>query len=76
MRKLNDVTFCLWGWTKSEFRELMWVNETNFMFCILDAADRTKEGEDQLGPTTCEVFLPTVKFLFYFLLAVILLHSL
>ena len=33
---------------------------------ILDAADRTKEGEDQLRPTTREVFLLTFNFMLYF----------
>ena len=47
-----------------------------FHFRILDAADRIKEGEDQLRPTTREVFLLKFDFLFYFLLAVNLLHPL
>jgi len=41
-------------------------NRDEFHVRILDAADRIKEGEDQLRPTTREVFLLTVNFLLYF----------
>ena len=41
-------------------------NRDEFHVRILDAADRIKEGEDKLSPTTREIFLLTVNFLLFF----------